>query len=405
MPVGLGRASKERIIMPTHQHIGPANTRMAALHAAGQSVWQDDLSRDMLQDGSLQRRIEVGIRGLTTNPTIMERAISAGSTYDQTIASLLVHGNTDHEVVESLVVEDIQAAADLFRPIYDSSGGADGFVSIEVSPAAATDPAAMRAEAIRLWAGVDRPNVLIKVPGTVQSIAVIEDLLTDGINVNITLLFSVDRYERVARAYIRALERRQTLGCPVDRIASVASFFVSRVNVLVDQLLDARLARASTSDEQQRLTALKQRAGIANARLAYARFREVFSGVSWEALQVAGARVQRPLWASTSAKGPDYPDTFYVDQLIGPDTVTTMPRATLDAFLDHGVVGRTVDQGLDNAHRAVRELAAIGIDLDSVGEQLEAEGATIFARSFDALLDRVAGIRRDLPHAIEPLTH
>jgi transaldolase len=370
---------------------------VTALLAEGQSVWQDDISRDMLQDGSLRRRIDTtGIRGLTSNPSIFARAIAAGEAYDREVERLLRQGSDAREIFETLAVDDIRAACDLFRSIYEESSGGDGFVSIEVSPDAARDPEATRAEARRLWSAVDRPNLMIKVPGTSQSVAVVEDLLAAGINVNITLLFSIDHYERVARAYIAALERRRASGQPIDRIASVASFFVGRVDALVDRSLDAKIAETRDPAVQQRLRALQGTAAVANAKLAYARFRQIFAGPRWETLQAAGARVQRPLWASTSTKAPTYRDVIYVEELIGPDTVTTVPRATLDAFLDHGVVYRTVDWNLGGARRVVRELAAVGIELDAVTDRLEGEGIAAFAQSFDTLLAGVEAKRARL---------
>ena len=374
-----------------------------ALLAEGQSVWKDDISRDMLERGFLQWQIdEVGIRGLTSNPTIFARAIAAGDAYDADMERLLIQGKDAGEIFEALAVDDVRTACDLFRPLYDVSRAGDGFVSIEVSPGAARDPEATWIEARRLWAAVNRPNLMIKVPGTAQSIAVIEDLLAARINVNVTLLFSVERYERVGLAYLVALERRRAAGQPIDRVASVASFFVSRVDALVDKLLDATIAETGDPTRQERLRALRGKAAIANAKLAYARFREVFAGPRWEALRAAGARVQRPLWASTSTKDPAYRDVRYVEELVGPDTVNTMPEVTLAAVLDHGVVRRTVDRRLDEAPRTVRELGEVGVDLNAVTDQLEQEGIAAFGRSFDALLagveakgrllaDRIAG--------------
>ena len=366
----------------------------------GQSAWQDDISRDMLNEGSIQTAIEeTGIRGLTSNPTIFEKAIAAGTAYDEEIAGLLERDLGTHAIFEAVAVRDIQNAADLFRPLYESSEGGDGFVSIEVSPLAARDPDVTADDARRLWAAVDRPNLMVKIPGTVEAVPVIEQMLTEGININITLLFSVAAYERVARAYIAALAARRAAGQPIDRIASVASFFVSRVDTLVDKLLDEKIAATSDGTQKGWLESLKGKAAIANAKIAYQSFQRLFSGAEWDALAAAGADVQRPLWASTSVKNPAFPDTMYVDELIGPQTVNTMPRPTLAAFLDHGTVRRTVDTDLSGASKTMADLAAVGIDIDAVTAQLEDEGIASFSKSYDSLLEGVASKRSQLAGA------
>jgi transaldolase len=366
----------------------------------GQSAWQDDISRDMLNEGSIQSAIEeIGIRGLTSNPTIFEKAIAAGTAYDEEISGLLERDLDAHAIFETLAVRDIQGATDLFRPIYDSSEGGDGFVSIEVSPLAARDPAVTTADARRLWSAVDRPNLLVKIPGTIEAAPVIQQMLTEGININITLLFSVAAYERVARAYIAALAARRAAGQPIDRIASVASFFVSRVDTLVDKLLDEKIAATSDATQKGWLESLKGKAAIANAKIAYQSFQRLFSGAEWDSLAAAGADVQRPLWASTSVKNPAYPDTMYIDELIGPHTVNTMPRPTIAAFLDHGTVERTIDKDISAAHKTMEDLAAAGIDIDAVTAQLEDEGIASFAKSYDSLLAGVASKRSQLAGA------
>ncbi len=366
----------------------------------GQSAWQDDISRDMLNEGSIRTAIEeIGIRGLTSNPTIFEKAIAAGTAYDEEIAGLLGRDLDAHAIFETVAVRDIQNAADLFRPIYESSEGGDGFVSIEVSPLAARDPAVTADDARRLWAAVNRPNLLVKIPGTVEAVPVIQQMLTEGININITLLFSVAAYERVARAYIAALAARHAAGQPIDRIASVASFFVSRVDTLVDKLLDEKIAATSDATQKGWLESLKGKAAIANAKIAYQSFERLFSGPEWDALAAAGADVQRPLWASTSVKNPAFPDTMYVDELIGPQTVNTMPRPTMAAFLDHGTVMRTVDTDLSGAYKTMEDLAAAGIDIDAVTAQLEDEGIASFSKSYDSLLAGVASKRSQLAGA------
>ncbi|HEX5993155.1 MAG TPA: transaldolase [Thermomicrobiales bacterium] len=366
----------------------------------GQSAWQDDISRDMLNEGSIRTAIEeIGIRGLTSNPSIFEKAIAAGTAYDEEIAGLLGRDLDAHAIFETVAVRDIQIAADLFWPIYESSEGGDGFVSIEVSPLAARDPAVTADDARRLWAAVNRPNLLVKIPGTVEAVPVIQQMLTEGININITLLFSVAAYERVARAYIAALAARHAAGQPIDRIASVASFFVSRVDTLVDKLLDEKIAATSDATQKGWLDSLKGKAAIANAKIAYQSFERLFSGPEWDALAAAGADVQRPLWASTSVKNPAFPDTMYVDELIGPQTVNTMPRPTMAAFLDHGTVMRTVDTDLSGAYKTMEDLAAAGIDIDAVTAQLEDEGIASFSKSYDSLLAGVASKRSQLAGA------
>lgn len=363
--------------------------RIRQLLDEGQSVWQDDISRDMIRSGEIRRVIDTGIRGLTSNPSIFEKAIAAGTAYDDDVARLVAKGKDAAQIFEAVAVDDIRATCDLFRPVYDQSGGEDGFVSIEVSPGAARDAERTREEARSLWAQVDRPNLMVKIPGTMEGAPVIREMLVEGININITLLFSIESYAQVAEAYVEALAERHAAGKPIDRIASVASFFVSRVDTLVDKLLDQKIAETGDQD----LAALKGKAAVANAKLAYERFGEIFSGSRWEKLAAAGARVQRPLWASTSVKNPAYRDVLYVEELIGPYTVNTMPRATIQAFIDHGVVARTVDQDLPAARQAMAALAAAGIDMAAVTDQLEHEGIATFVKAFDALLAGVESKR------------
>jgi transaldolase len=366
----------------------------------GQSAWQDDISRDMLQRGEIEKAIaETGIRGLTSNPTIFEKAIAAGTAYDEEIAGLLERDLDAAAIFETVAVHDIQETCDLFRSLYDAANGRDGFVSIEVSPLGARDAARTAADARRLWAAVDRPNLLVKIPGTIEGVPVIRQMLQEGININITLLFAVDSYERVAHAYIDALTARLAAGQPVDRIASVASFFVSRVDTLVDKKLDEKIAATGDPTQQGWLASLKGKAAIANAKIAYQSFERIFGAPEWQPLAAAGAGVQRPLWASTSVKNPAYPDTMYIDNLIGPHTVNTMPRPTIAAFLDHGMVARTIDRDLDAAYRTMVDLAAAGIDIAAVTAQLEEEGIASFAKSYDSLLAGVAAKRSQLAAA------
>lgn len=378
------------------------NARVSQLLDQGQSIWQDDIARSMLTSGSLAAMIEdVGIRGVTSNPTIFEKAISSGADYDAQIAELSKGDLTTAEVFEALAVDDIRNACDVFRPIYDLSNGADGFVSIEVAPDLARNGDGTRDATRRLWKSVDRPNLMVKIPGTIEGAPIIEEMLAEGININITLLFSIDAYERVANAYIDALEQRVAEGKPVDRIASVASFFVSRVDTLVDRLLNERISEVEDPRDKKALEELRGKAAVANAKLAYAKFEEIFSGPRWDALKAAGARPQRPLWASTGTKNPDYPDTLYVDTLIGPHTVNTMPGKTIQAFLDHGTVKHTVDSDLDDAKNVILDLEAAGISIDAVTAQLETEGIDSFIKSFETLLAGVEGKRASLAAAAD----
>jgi transaldolase len=373
-----------------------ANPKIAALLAEGQSVWQDDISRGMLGSGFLKKMVEeTGVRGVTSNPTIFEKAIAAGSDYDEQITSLLSDGKSGMEIFEAVEVDDIRNACDVLRPVYDESDGADGFVSIEVSPDAARDADSTREQVRRLWDVVDRPNLMVKIPGTKEGTPVIREMLAEGRNINITLLFSIDAYRAVANAYIEALEERLAKGEDIHRIASVASFFVSRVDTLVDKQLDEKIAAADDTDKAG-LAALKGTIAVANARLAYAAFQELFSGPRWEKLAAAGARVQRPLWASTGTKNPAYSDTLYVDTLIGPDTVNTMPGKTMDAFIDHGTVARTVDADFEGAWNKIAALHAAGIDIKTVTDQLEEEGIASFIKSFETLLAGVESKRAAL---------
>jgi transaldolase len=362
--------------------------RVAELTAQGQSIWQDDIARSMLTSGQLARTIEeVGIRGLTSNPTIFEKAISSGTDYDEQISDLLSSGKSVGEIFEAVEIKDLQDACDLFRPLYDSTSGTDGFCSIEVFPDAARDADSTREQARRLWASVDRPNLMVKIPGTVEGTPVVAEMIAEGININITLLFSIDSYERVAWAYIEGLEKRHAAGQPIDRIASVASFFVSRVDTLVDKLLD---------EQGPEFADLKGKVAVANARLAYKKFGEIFGSERFAKLASAGAKPQRPLWASTGTKNPSYPDTLYVDTLIGPATVNTMPSKTIEAFLDHGTVSRTVDTDVADAERVIARLAESGISLADVTHQLEEEGIASFVKSFDSLLAGVESKRASL---------
>ena len=358
--------------------------RLQRLHDAGQSIWLDFIDRSILRNGDLQRRIRDDLlTGMTSNPTIFEKALAEGSAYDDQLRAA-PEGRTAMELFELVETTDVRDACDIFKPVFERTGGSDGFVSIEVSPAAANDADATVAEAQRLWATVDRPNVMIKVPGTAQGALAVRQLTAAGVNVNITLLFAIEAHRSVIEAYFAGLEDRRRAGKPIDRISSVASFFVSRVDTEVDKRLDA-LAASATDAQRERILALHGRAAIANAQMAYQLFREEFSSPRWAPLAAAGARVQRPLWASTSTKNPAYRDVVYIEQLIGPDTVNTMPPATIEAFRDHGEVARTVDADPDAAKRTLVDLGAVGVDLDDVTATLLRQGLSSFQKSFDTL--------------------
>ncbi|HVL24176.1 MAG TPA: transaldolase [Thermomicrobiales bacterium] len=374
-----------------------ANT-IKALLKEGQSVWQDDISRQMLESGALKQRIdEVGIRGVTSNPTIFQKAIAGGTAYDEDIKALLGDGKSAAEIFQTVAVKDIQDACDLFRPIYDESGGEDGFVSIEVLPSLARDTEGTLDNARTLWKAVDRPNLMVKVPGTAEGVPAIEALLTEGININITLLFSLENYERVARAYIKALHARHEQGLHIDTIASVASFFVSRVDTLADKKLDEKLAAGGDAGV---INGLKGKVAVANAKLAYETFEKLFGSAEFAPLADAGAKVQRPLWASTGTKNKAYSDILYVETLIGPHTVNTMPITTMEAFLDHGTVKRTVDTDYAGAHQVIADLASVGIEIDDITRQLEDEGIEAFIHSYDDLLEGVESKRSALAGAV-----
>jgi transaldolase/glucose-6-phosphate isomerase len=364
------------------------------LQRHGQSVWQDYIRRKQTLSGELKRLIdEDGLRGQTSNPTYFEKAISGSRDYEDALRALVHEGKSVGEIYEALAVEDIQAAADLFRPVYDSLDGADGFVSLEVSPDLAHDTQATVEEARRLFAAVDRPNVMIKVPGTPAGMPVIEQLISEGINVNVTLLFSLDDYEQAANAYTAGLERRAAAGGDVSRVASVASFFLSRVDTLVDRRLEALIREREDDAARAGIEMLLGKAGVANAKVAYARFKSIFGAPQFQALKEKGARAQRPLWASTGTKNPSYSDVMYLEPLIGPDTVNTVPPATLDAFRDHGVVQPSLEEGLEEAEATLASLARIGIDMDEVTAQLLDDGVKIFAESFHQLMDCISAQR------------
>ena len=350
----------------------------------GQSIWYDNIQRKMITSGDLKRMIDQGLLGMTSNPSIFEKAIGSSHDYDTAMHELVDAGASAEAIYDALTIEDVGLAADVFRPVFKRTNGADGYVSIEVSPKLAHDTVGTLADARRLWHIENRPNVMIKIPATKEGLPAIEEALFDGINVNITLMFSMQHYLDVVEAYLRGLERRVEAGRRIDQIASVASFFVSRVDVLLDKELD-KIVKAE--GEQAPLAAsLLGKAAVANSQLVFEKYRELFGSERFRRLALLGAKLQRVLWASTSTKNPAYPDILYVDTLIGPDTVNTVPPETYDAILDHTVVQRTVDADYAAARQIVADLASLGFDLNVVGEQLSVEGVDKFTKSFEGLL-------------------
>ena len=361
-------------------------TRLVELHEVGrQSPWLDNLKRSWITGGELARWVERGCRGITSNPTIFQKAMTSGDAYDNDLAELAAGGAGTEESYWHLVTSDISAALGVLRPTHDASAGTDGYVSVEVAPELAHDAAATVAAARQLHARIDAPNLYVKVPATAAGVDAVRALTAEGHSINVTLIFSLARYEEVIEAYLSGLESRSG---DLSGVSGVASFFVSRVDTEVDRRLESIGSPAAR--------ALCGRAAVAQAKLAYAIFRRCFSGPRWTALADRGARLQRPLWASTSTKNPAYPDTLYVDNLIGPDTVNTLPEATLEAFEDHGTVARTIDAGLDDAAATLEGLAEVGVDLAAVSEVLEVEGVAAFAKSFDELLETLAGRATEL---------
>ena len=355
------------------------------LGALGQSVWYDNMYRALIATGELENLVSLGVTGLTSNPTIFQKAISSGEDYDESLAEYASRGLTAEQLFEALATEDIQAAADILRPVYERTGGADGFASLEVSPRLAHDTEATVEAALRLFATLDRPNVMIKVPATPEGIPAIRELIGRGVNINVTLTFSLEMYARVREAYIAGLEDLDRAGGKVSAVASVASFFVSRVDTAVDGLIEQRGGS---------LDSLMGQAAVANAKIAYQDFRQTFESERFQPLADKGARVQRPLWASTSTKNPEYSDVLYVETLVGPDTVNTMPDATLEAFLDHGEVSRpTLDTDVEASREVMSTLEDNGISIDTVTTTLMHEGVKAFADSFELLLDDIQAKR------------
>jgi transaldolase len=366
---------------------------LLTVKSLGQSIWLDSIRRGHIASGDLARMVERdGVSGETSNPAIFEKAIVGGNDYTGAIVDLVGQGKSALDVYETLAVADVTAACDVFRPVYDATKGLDGFVSLEVSPRLAYDTQGTIAEAQRLWRLVNRPNVMIKIPGTPAGLPAIEQCLTEGLNINITLLFAVPVYEDVARTYVRALEARVAKGKAVDRIASVASFFVSRIDTLADTWIEEKRKSAPSLDAE--LRSLEGHIAIANAQRAYQRFLAIFGEPGFRALAEKGARVQRPLWASTSTKNPKYRDVVYVESLIGKDTVNTLPFETIDAFRDHGKAQPTIERGVDEAEATLSKLESLGISLQAVTDQVLREGVEKFAEPFNKLIQTIEAKRQ-----------
>jgi transaldolase/glucose-6-phosphate isomerase len=382
-----------------------ARNRLIQLQDFGQSVWYDNIRRALITAGDLERKIGApakgitsnlgqkvmgdGLRGVTSNPAIFEKAIAGSTDYDDAMARLIAEGKDPQEIYQALVIEDIQRTADLFAPVYAETDGVDGYVSLEVSPLLAHDAEGSVAEARRLWETLDRSNVMIKIPATPEGIPAIEQLIADGININVTLIFSQETYRQVAEAYIRGLEKRAIAGLPVNRVASVASVFVSRIDTAIDNQLEFRIRRSGDEAERDALGRLLGKVAIANAKLIYQQFKEIFNGERFGKLRAEGARAQRPLWASTATKNLNYKDTYYVEELIGPETVNTLPPATYTAFRDHGEARASLEENPAQASEVIKQLGDAGIDLEEVTRQLQDEGVRAFADSFRTLMGTI----------------
>lgn len=363
--------------------------RLTDLLAHGQSVWLDNIDRDMLISGDLKKQIRLGLRGLTSNPAIFEKAISSGSAYDASLQKLFQKKQSLSEVFEVLAVEDVQLAADQFRTVYDESKGTDGFVSIEVSPTLARDTEGTLIEARHLWKRVDRPNIMVKIPATREGLPAIQQCLSEGIPINVTLIFSLERYNDVLKVHHRAMEARAKEGKSLA-IESVASFFVSRIDVAVDKIVQDKIQKSQKATEKDELLELLGKTAVANAKAAYLLYKHHYGSPAWDPIRKLGGRPQRPLWASTGTKNPHYPDLMYVDSLIGLNTVNTLPPNTLAAFMDHGTVAETLETGVDEARQILEKLKAHKIDLTRVTETLESEGLKLFFDAYEKLLAGLA---------------
>ncbi|NOY39537.1 MAG: transaldolase [Nitrospirae bacterium] len=367
------------------------------LQKYGQSFWYDNISRGLLKSGELKRMIEEeGLRGVTSNPTIFHKSIQSGNDYDEQLHQLFGKETSEKDLFYALAIQDIVEACELLMPVYEESNGLDGYVSIEVDPHLAYDTEGTITEATEIAERIGKPNLMVKVPATREGLPAVEELLYRGYNINVTLLFSVKRYEEVIDAYMKGLERRVSEGKPLDRVASVASFFVSRVDTLVDNLLEEKLKTAVDDDEKAGIKSLEGKAAVANARMAYQLFKDAFSSQRFFVLMEKGAKIQRLLWGSTSTKNPAYRDVLYVEELIGPGTVNTMPDAAWKAFKDHGKVDRTIDADIEDAIATIRSIEEKGISIDQVTKELEDEGVRLFTESFDALINLIAEKKKTL---------
>ncbi|MCL6436114.1 MAG: transaldolase [Leptolyngbyaceae cyanobacterium HOT.MB2.61] len=359
------------------------------IQALGQSIWMDNLTRDLIQSGELKQMIETrGLRGITSNPAIFEKAIAGNKIYDADIEAGIKAGKPLLEIYESLIFDDIRNACDIFASVYEESGGLDGYVSIEVPPNIARDTESTIREARRYYREIDRPNVMIKIPGTPEGLPAVEQVISEGINVNITLLFSVQSYVETAWAYIRGLEKRVANSESINTIASVASFFLSRIDSMVDDLLEAKIKNTDSPEVAEKLRRIKGKVAIANAKIAYQEYKKIIQSDRWQPLAAKGAKVQRLLWASTSTKNPNYSDVMYVDELVGPDTVNTLPPSTIEACFDHCNVANRIESNVDDAYQLIESLKdpTIDIDLDQVMDNLLTEGIDKFIQPFNSLM-------------------
>jgi len=361
------------------------------LEELGQSVWYDNISRGLIKRGELKAMVEEGLLGVTSNPTIFDKAISGSDDYDEQLKELV--RRTPHiavnAIIQALMIQDIQMAADVLRPVYDRTHGRDGYVSVEVTPSKARDTKATIEEVRELWSNIDRKNLMVKIPATKEGLPAIEQAISEGMNINVTLIFAVQRYREVTEAYLKGLERRLQSAKPVGHVASVASVFVSRIDTLVDSMLDKKIASASDAAARKKIESLYGKAAIANTKMIYQAFKEVFGTKRFATLKDKGASVQRPLWGSTGTKNPAYSDIVYVDTLVGPHTVNTVPPQTYKAILDHGKAVLSVESDLEKAKSELRALKDIGIDMDAVTRQLEEDGVASFEKSFDGLYNNL----------------
>ena len=367
------------------------------LQSHGQSVWYDTISRGMITSGGLRRLIaQDGVRGVTSNPAIFEKAIAGSSHYQGALSNLAASGQSPLQIYEAIAVEDIQWGADLLLPVYEETGGNDGFISLEVSPHLARDTQASIDEALRLATAVGRPNLMIKIPGTPEGVPAVEHLIGEGLNINITLLFSRRNYVEIVDAYMSGLEKLLSRGGDPGAVASVASFFVSRIDTLIDELLEKRMEGASAPEDEE-LRNLLGKTAVANAKLAYRRYGELFAGGRWRALEAQGAKPQRLLWASTSTKNPEYRDVMYVEELVGADTVNTMPEATLEAFRDHGKVRPSLEENIDEAQQVMDRVEEMGISMKEVTDQLQVDAVRLFVEPFEKLLAAIGSQSEAVP--------